>query len=181
MKTTLLVAALLFSVNAWTHSAGVIPYACISDDAYVLLAFDPHPGRQAYGGFGGGDEEGETIAQTAAREFREETRCIFDSPTADELSTMKPSEHDGFYSYVTDVPFVSPLRFAHSPCDAEVERSDWLWVRWTDLSKALDSNASEPEVVASLVHKYIRIWDKAAASMRTAMADGLLPREGLCR
>ncbi|MBX2868324.1 MAG: NUDIX domain-containing protein [Acidiferrobacterales bacterium] len=181
MKYCLFVASLLFSGVAFSGSAGVVPYACIEDGAYVLLAFDPKPSRQSYAAFSGGDKEGESLAETAAREFNEETRCVFDGPDANQLSTMKPSMDHGHATFVAEVPFTSPLIFPDHPCEARVERSDWLWVRWTDLHKALSTDEREPEVVASLAHKYIKIWDKAADSMRGAMRDGLLPEKGLCK
>jgi len=177
----LLIAGLLFSGTAFSGSAGVVPYACIEDGAYVLLAFDPKPNRRAYAPFSGGDKKGETVAQTAAREFYEETRCVFDTPDAELLAGMTPSIDHGHTTFVAQVPFVSPLKFPDHLCDARVERSDWLWVRWSDLYKGLMSNESEPVVVASLAHKYIRIWDKAASSMRGAIRDGLLPEKGLCK
>ena len=181
MKYCILIASLLFSGTAFSGSAGVIPYACIQDGAYVLLAFDPKPNRQAYAAFSGGDKKGESVADTAAREFNEETRCVFDTPDASLLSTMTPSVDHGHTTFVAEVPFVSPLKFADNPCDANLERSDWLWVRWSDLHKALSGDESEPRVVSSLSHKYISIWDKAASSMRGAMRDGLLPEKGLCK
>lgn len=181
MKYCLLVAGLLFSGVAFSGSAGVVPYACIEDGAYVLLAFDPKPSRQSYAAFAGGDKKGETLAETAAREFNEETRCVFEKPDVKLLSAMTPSMDHGHATYVVEVPFVSPLMFPDHPCEARVERSDWLWVRWSDLHKALLTDEREPEVVASLAHKYIRIWDKAASSMRSAMSDGLLPEKGLCK
>jgi len=159
MKYCLLVASLLFSGTAFSGSAGVIPYACIQEDAYVLMAFDPNPNRQAYAAFAGADRKGESAADTAAREFNEETRCVFDTPDASLLSTMTPSVDHGHTSFV----------------------SDWLWVRWSDLFKALSGDESQPRVVASLAHKYISVWDKAASSMRGAMRDGLLPENGLCK
>jgi len=95
-------------------------------------------------------------------------------------AVIKNVDH-GHTTFVAEVPFVSPLKFADNPCDANLERSDWLWVRWSDLHKALSGDESEPRVVSSLSHKYISIWDKAASSMRGAMRDGLLPEKGLCK
>ena len=170
MTATLLVRA---------NPAGVIPYACLVDEAYVLLAFDPVVGRRGYGAFGGGRDLGESIAETAAREMREETRCAFDTPTAADLATKTPSDSDGYFSFVAEVPYVSQLDIPEHACDAGVERSDWLWVRLSDLKKGLAADEARPEVLVSLMHKYITLWDGAADSLRQAVADGLLP-DSLC-
>lgn len=178
----LALSAMASLVSAASASpAGVIPYACIDNDPYILMAFDPVTTRLGYATFGGAREGDETIAGTAAREFHEETRCVFDTPTAEELAAMKPSKSHGFYSYVAEIPFISQLAIPEHPCAARIERTDWLWVRLSDLEQGLESGESRPEVLVSLMHKYITLWDKSAASLRQAREDGLLDRTTLCR
>ncbi|MGI9319413.1 MAG: NUDIX hydrolase, partial [bacterium] len=127
LTVILLVLSIVFYGSAFASPAGVIPYACLSGDPYVLLAFDPLSDRVGYAAFGGGPQGHETIAETAAREFHEETRCAFDTPTAEQLEKSLPSEVEGFYSYVAKVPFISHLEIPEHPCDARIERYDWQW------------------------------------------------------
>jgi ADP-ribose pyrophosphatase YjhB (NUDIX family) len=181
MRLVVLISTLLFYSGAAASPAGVIAYACIEDGPYVLLAFDPNTNRMGYGVFGGGKKADESIAETAAREFHEETRCIFDTPTAVQLAATRPSERDGYYSFVAQVPFVSPSAIPQNPCEARLERSDWLWVRYTDLISALESDQSRPKVRASLDLKYITLWEGAASALRAAIRDGLLAKQRLCQ
>ena len=166
---------------ALASPAGVIPYACLHGDPYILMAFDPVTTRLGYATFGGARNGNETLAETAAREFREETRCAFDVPTAEDLSGLTPSESHGYYSFVAEVPFVSQLEIPEHPCDARIERTDWLWVRLSDLEAGLAGGETRPKVLVSLMHKYITLWGKAAKSIRQAQVDGLLDRQTLCQ
>ena len=116
LTTVLAVLLSLFATHLSASPAGVIPYSCIVGDAYVLLAFDPVSDRVGHGAFGGGREGDETIAETAAREMREETRCAFDRPTATDLESATPSNSNGFYSFVYQVPYVPQGDIADSAC-----------------------------------------------------------------
>ncbi|MGB5708365.1 MAG: NUDIX hydrolase [Arenicellales bacterium] len=180
MKTVLIFMLSLWTGIALANPAGVIPYACVSGEPYVLLAFDPVSDRVGYSAFGGGRRGNETIAETAAREFHEETRCVFDKPTASELEVMTPSEVDGFYSYVVQVPFIPHLEIPEHPCEARIERLDWQWIRLRDLIEGLNSGEARPKVLASLMHKYITLWEGGAETLRKAIKDGLLGLENIC-
>ncbi len=160
--------------------AGVIPYACIDDEAYVLLAFDPAPGRVGYGAFGGRANAGESLAETAAREMREETRCAFEGPSAAELAGLAPSISDGYASFVAEVRWIPPAEIPASPCEVAIERADWLWVKLPDLVAALDTGDARPRALAALEFRYINLWEGAAESLRAARRDGLLG-DALCR
>ena len=181
MKFALIIFSLLYVSYSAASPAGVIPYACISGDPYVLLAFDPISTRVGYAAFGGGHKGNETIAQTAAREFREETRCAFDTPSAEQLQKLTPSLSHGYYSYVAEVPFLGPLAITEHPCEARIERYDYQWVRLSDLIAGLEKEEARPEVLVSLMFKTITLWDKSAASLRQARQDGLLREQDLCQ
>ena len=181
MKALLCTIFCALSGVALANPAGVIPYACVSGDPYVLLAFDPISDRVGYAAFGGGRKGQETLAETAVREFHEETRCIFDTPTAGDLADSETSVVNGFYSYVAQVPFVSHLKIPEHPCTARIERYDWQWVRLLDLTEALKTEEARPRVLVSLMHKYITLWEGGADSIRAAMEDGLLDQEKICK
>jgi 8-oxo-dGTP pyrophosphatase MutT (NUDIX family) len=181
LRSVLCAILFVLAGSAVASPAGVIPYACLSGDPYVLLAFDPVSDRVGYAAFGGGRNGEETIAETAAREFHEETRCVFNTPTAAELEQLTPSKHDGFYSYVAEVPFISILEIPEHPCDARIERFDWQWVRLSDLTMGLSSEDARPQVLVSLMHKTITLWEGAATSIRKAINDGLLDQNKVCK
>lgn len=180
MKAVLISILILWTDIALANPAGVIPYACVSGEPYVLLAFDPVSDRVGYAAFGGGRQGNETVAETAAREFQEETRCVFDIPTVSELEVMTPSEVDGFYSYVVQVPFISHLEIPKHPCEARIERFDWQWIRLRDLIEGLNSGEARPRILVSLMHKYITLWEGGAETLRKAIKDGLLGLEKIC-
>ena len=180
LAAVLAVASAIAFVSSRAGPAGVIPYACPGGIPHVLLAFDPAAGRVGYGAFDGGGRPGESVAETAAREMLEETRCAFGTPTAAELAGKTPSDFGGVSSYVAEVPFLSGRDIAEHPCEAALERVDWLWVRLTDLKTALGSDGPRPEVTVASGTRRIALWRGAAGSLRQAVSDGLLP-DGLCR
>ena len=58
-------------------AAGIIPYILINGERYFLLGLEISNNK--WSGFVGKSEQGETITQTAIREFNEETVGIFQS------------------------------------------------------------------------------------------------------
>ncbi len=76
-------------------SAGVIPYTIHNDTVYFLLQQSINPQRKkdyGWNDFGGKKlSPGETTAETASREFSEETSCLFF------LKENKSEENDKFY------------------------------------------------------------------------------------
>lgn len=166
--------------------AGVVPYACVDGAARVLLAFDPEPERAGWGHFGGTPKPGETAADTAARELHEETNCAFPGPAAAELAALPASRSGAFYSFCVELPYRPPAEIARPRADCpDVERSRWVWVRHADLLAALAGDAARPtvETVApgGTAPGTIDLWPGATASLRRALADGVLPRADPCR
>jgi 8-oxo-dGTP pyrophosphatase MutT (NUDIX family) len=58
-----------------TFAAGIIPYTFKDNQIYYLLGLEASNNK--WSGFVGGSEPGETVQQTAIREFNEETCMIF--------------------------------------------------------------------------------------------------------
>ena len=58
-----------------TFAAGIIPYTFKNNQIYYLLGLEASNNK--WSGFVGGSEPGETVQQTAIREFNEETCMIF--------------------------------------------------------------------------------------------------------
>ena len=183
MKNFVQLAGLLIlgvSQAVFASPAGVIPYACVGKDILVLMAFDPASGRLGYGAFGGSREGAESIAETAAREFHEETRCAFDGPAAEHLETLSFSNSNGFYSYVAEVPYKPALDIEMHACDAQLERAGWQWFSLDDLVDSLNSGDERPAIKVFASDLEITLWDKAAESLRKAMQDQLLVPGALC-
>jgi len=163
--------------------SGVIPYACVDGAALVLLAFDSEPKRRGWGQFGGTPKHGESIPETAAREFHEEANCAFAGPGPEELALLAPSESRGFFSFFAEVPYRSPAEIAADrPACPDVERSRWVWVRHADLVHALAAEGATrliPTAVGDT--EAVHLWSGAAASLRRAREEGVLPDADPCR
>lgn len=153
--------------------AGVIAYTCKDKEALVLLAYDNGKNRNGWAPFGGRAEEGETIAQTASREFREETGCVFAGPTPEQLETQQRSRIGPFYTYVSRVNWVDPVMMAASSCGTPGERSKWVWVNLEQLNQALDSGKNVVDRDNPVVE--YPLWIAGRVSLQVARSDGLLP------
>ena len=187
MKTIFLLSALLLSAAAAQAdtvkggAAGIIPYTCSENGALYLLAYDPDRKRRAWGAFGGRPEGNETAAQTARREFYEETNCVYDPETIERLQLKGPSRSGNFYSYVTEVPFRGAAEIAARRKCTDVERAFWIWVPHAAFIKMLATKAASPAVeIRSKPSVKFYVWDKAARSLRQALADGFLERKDPC-
>lgn len=182
----LFVLSALFTLVACSSSnlppAGLIAYSCVAGEAVHLMAFDPHPARRSWATLGGSAKEGETPAQTAVREFIEESNCAY---TADELvidNLKGPSVSSGvpFHLYATEVPFKSVQQIQEARHCVDIERSQWVWVRHLDLLRAVnDSNTTgDQAVVVPTVQgepREVPLWDRGVESLKKALQDGVLP------
>lgn len=162
-------------------NAGVTPYACTDSGAQYLLAFDPHPRRLAWGAFGGGPKKGETASETALRELREETNCVFSEGFLSQLDLKGPSKSGSYYNFVAEVPYVSTDQIKERRECLDVERFNWQWVSHAALIKGLQSDVADPQVeVLSRPGQKVRIWGGAAKSLRSSLRDGNLPLSDPC-
>ncbi|MDO6683677.1 NUDIX hydrolase [Oceanobacter sp. 5_MG-2023] len=153
--------------------AGVIAYACVDSRAQVLLAYDNGKDRNGWAAFGGHGAKGESIADTAAREFREETSCMFATPQPADLEGRERSRVGPFYTYVAEVEYVDPAAIAASSCGTIGERKDWIWVNLEDLVSALRSGDDVADV--QVANKSYPLWFAGRLSLQQALRDGLLP------
>jgi len=174
------IVMLTLSAQTMANPAGVIPYACVNGQTLILLAYDPAPGRSGYAAFGGGQEAGESIAETAAREFREETRCAFDHPDSTDLEALSHSNSEGYYTYVAEVEFMSALQIEQHSCHARLERAGWQWFSLERLLEALQSGLARPKLFAIGDVLQVTLWNRAADSMRQAVDDKVLLAGGMC-
>lgn len=187
MKAIFLLSMLLLSAataNADTIkgvAAGIIPYTCSENGALYLLAYDPDRKRKAWGAFGGRPEGNESAAQTARREFYEETNCAYDLNAIERFLLKGPSRSGNFYSYVTEVPFRDVTEIAARRDCTNVERAFWIWVPHAAFIKMLETEAVSPAAeIQSKPPIKIYIWGGAARSLRKALADGFIKRKDPC-
>ncbi|WP_221799316.1 NUDIX hydrolase [Oceanobacter mangrovi] len=155
--------------------AGVIAYACHDHKALVLLAYDKGPNRNGWAAFGGHGEKGERIVDTAAREFREETRCLFNGPDPDDLLNQKRSAVGPFYSYVSQVEYIGAAAIEKSRCGTPNERNQFIWVEAPVLKQALTRN--KPLTAFDNPDKEYPFWFAGRLSLQQALEDGLLPTD----
>lgn len=153
-------------------AAGVLAYSRIGDEVMVLVGEEDRGWLGLVGGRNNGSgtkngckyEADSSIAETAAREFWEETRHAYDySATLARLSTS--------YRFKTrDGAYVFPLKVAHIPSSTLNGRSDvcfgekiqYCWVKPEELFAAIDSTPDEnsgtiPKVCggAATIHRYL--------------------------
>lgn len=178
MRHTFIALFLLTACSSQSDGppAGLAAYACHAGQAHVLLAFDPHPARRAWSTLGGGAQADETPAQTALREFREESNCAY---TAEELASIElsgPSVSAGvpFHLYAAKVPFKPISEFDQERSCVDIERSQWVWVKHADLVQALNNKAMTVPVALGPLPQ-VALWNRGVESLRKAMEDGVLP------
>ncbi|HEX4855171.1 MAG TPA: NUDIX hydrolase [Limnobacter sp.] len=162
--------------------AGLIAYSCMAGEALHLMAFDPHPARRAWATLGGGAKDGETPAQTAIREFTEESNCAYTPAELDASRLRGPSVSPGipFHLYLAQVPFKPVQQIAEHRACVDIERSQWVWVRHRDLLQVLNRAAETggDGLVVPTVQgepRQVPLWNRGADSLRKALQDGVLP------
>lgn len=159
-------------------NAGVTPYSCENGGAQYLLAYDSHPKRQGWGGFGGRPNLGETSKMTALREFYEETNCVYSIDLLNELDLKGPSLSKRFYTYIAEVPFIPSHMIEQERTCKDVERSMWVWVRHDHLMALIRPNLQP--VAAQTPQIDIHLWKGAKASLDQALADQVMPTNDPC-
>ena len=133
---------------------------------------------------GGGAKPGETPEQTAVREFTEESNCAYALADLNVEQLKGPSISPGvpFHLYSLQVPFKSIEEIAKPRQCADIERSQWVWVRHIDLMRALNQTQEGTLTVPSLQGNptQVPLWDRGAESLKKAVQDGVLPEAINC-
>jgi 8-oxo-dGTP pyrophosphatase MutT (NUDIX family) len=167
--------------------AGLIAYSCVAGEALHLMAFDPHPARRSWATLGGGAQAGETPAQTAVREFTEESNCAYNKDEIDVASLKGPSISPGvpFHLYSAQVPFKSVDEISTTRQCVDIERSRWVWVRHIDLVRGLNQHDSTSDAALELPTVQgqplnVPLWSRGLESLKKALQDGVLPETINC-
>lgn len=193
MKFLLLVLSCLGFVSVSAQEGGPIPKECNAgivlyargpQGIEFLLADHTPPSTRGWASFGGKYDPGETPAQTAARETEEETRGYFSREKLEEsLKTCVP-HFDGFFViYFLEIDHIDPGVIASHPAPSQDkafhERGPYRWVPFSEVRKALDSDAEAPVIDArhlppDAAGKWF--WKVWIANMRHADKAGALPK-----
>jgi hypothetical protein len=164
--------------------AGLIAYSCVAGEALHLMAFDPHPARRSWATLGGSAQQGETPAQTALREFTEESNCAYTGTEIDIGQLKGPSISPGvpFHLYAAQVQFKSVDEIAQTRQCVDIERSQWVWVRHFDLMRTLNQAAEGTLTVPTVQGEpaQVPLWDRGVESLKKALQDGVLPETINC-
>lgn len=122
--------------------AGMVLYFKSGDDVFLLLA-DHRASDRGWAAYGGGSHEGESTAETAARETEEETRGYF---LRDDLLAMIQGQQpvidrNGFALYFAEIPFVPAQLVTNNPLPSAdksyTERGPYAWIPYSELDKYL--------------------------------------------
>lgn len=167
--------------------AGLIAYSCVAGEALHLMAFDPHPARRSWATLGGSAQQGETPAQTAVREFTEESNCAYSAGDIDSTNLKGPSISQGvpFHLYSAQVPFKSVDEISQARQCVDIERSQWVWVRHIDLVRGLNQYDPTSETAFELPTVQgqplnVPLWSRGVESLKKALQDGVLPETINC-
>jgi len=126
--------------------SGIIPYLMVNKDLYFLLAQDKKTGD--FSDFGGHQMFGETILDTAIREFREESNDIFPSIDSKIKDTSTLIYDDHMVLIFLPVPYVWSLESDLFSLTPNTEVSHIRWVKKEVLDQMLNRTST------------LRLWDK---------------------
>lgn len=167
--------------------AGLIAYSCVAGEALHLMAFDPHPARRSWATLGGSAQAGETPAQTAVREFTEESNCAYTTDEIDSTNFKGPSVSTGvpFHLYSAQVSFKSVDEISQARQCVDIERNQWVWVRHIDLVRGLNQHdtTSDVQLAVPTVQGQplnVPLWSRGVESLKKALQDGVLPETINC-
>jgi len=165
--------------------AGMALYLDSGGEVYLLLA-DHETGPRGWGAYGGGAHEGETPAETAARETEEETRGYF---LRDHLLKLIGSQapvidDNGFALFFAEVDFVPAPRIANNeppPGDDYLERETYAWIPYSTIEGYLTEEI-DPERQYPIDPRYLPagsrtnwLWPVWLGNMRKAVQSDAIP------
>ncbi len=190
IKSTILTLTFILALCPVVHAeqpAGILLYFKAGTEVYLLLADHQGARDRGWGGFGGGPHEGESPAETAARETAEETRGFFLS--ADLLKQIEAQtpviDTNGFALFFAEIPFVPAQRVTnHQPNSSDrsyFERGVFAWIPFSEVKKHLVNDMDG--VQKYLMDKHFLpagsnadwFWDVWIGNMKMALDTHALP------
>ena len=124
------------------ENAGVLPYSTSSGEVRVLLGFDGE--REVWSDFVGVCAPGESAAQTAAREFVEETRDAY--PFADvlgDLQAIEPIVIGPTQIFLLEVEGISAAHLESLTKSRDSEKIEYCWVPVEPLLQSIDDDGPD--------------------------------------
>ena len=167
--------------------AGIVLYMKSGGEVFLLLADHTDSTTRGWGSFGGSHEDGETAAQTAARETEEETRGFF---TRDELSTrlegLNPVIDGSFHMFFLEIDFVPAPSVANHELTIDTvffhERGPYAWIPYSEVRKHLGSEEMTPPCLID--ERFLPegsernwFWSVWIHNMRLAFQENAIPWE----
>ena len=174
-----------FGVEA-ERPAGMVLFFKSGEEVFLLLA-DHREKDRGWAGYGGGPYDGESPAETAARETEEETRGYF--LRDDLLAMIKDQEpvidDGGFALFFAEVPFVPAQLVTNNPLpngnESYVERGPYAWIPYSELEPCLKSPV-EPEERPPIEKRFLPrerhtswYWPVWLSSVRRAVETNSIP------
>lgn len=192
MKTSFLLSAVFFLLclrGALLSGApaGMVLYFQTEDEVYLLLADHTEPSERGWAAFGGGSEDGESAAETAAREAEEETRNFFSRKRLLEGIVNESPVVDGtFHLFFHEIDFVPARRIQNNPLNTDDfsyhERKNYAWVPYSEIRSYLSDDDGDERKV--LDERYLPaetttgwLWGVWVRNMRVAFEAGAIPWE----
>jgi len=154
-------------------------------EVYLLLAEHAESAR-GWAGFGGNGDDGETVAETAAREAEEETRGYFKrAQMLQKINGQFPVVEGNFSTYFIEVAFVPAQRVMNNPVPdgnaAYLERSTFAWIPYSVIEGFLKEDIDRTRTYL-MDHLFLPagsqtqwLWTAWLRSMRKAMTIHALP------
>lgn len=190
-KTIFLTAVLVLAVYCRAFAgtpAGILIYTQSGNETYILLADHAFRSQQkrGWGCFGGAAEQGESTAETAARETEEETRGYFKKELLlDKIKGAAPLMDEGFALYFVRVDFVPAVRIANNTeLGSDIsysERGPYAWIPFSDIQKYL-SNEIDRKKTYPIDPDFLpentcsrHYWTALLLNLKRAMAENRLP------
>lgn len=146
----ILAVSTLFSyISVGEFNAGVLPYAKdAAGEIYIMLGEE----KGYWIDFIGRHDkiDGGELAETATREFIEETNCYFDAEDVkSKILKAEPIKLNATtYRFIIEIDKVNPndIRGNRIPC-TDVEKSKWCWIKLTDFLEAIDEAPDDKNVM----------------------------------
>ena len=167
--------------------AGTVLYFKSGKEVYLLVAEHANSSR-GWAGFGGGDQEGESYAQTAARKTHEETRGYFASEQIlAKIQGQAPLMDGSYATYFAEVPFVPIPVIAQTvipeeaDLDAYGERSAFAWIPFSAIEPYLREDIDRKNRYPidarylSVGSKMPLFWPIWLTNMRKGVVEKALP------
>ncbi len=168
------------------NPAGIILYFKSGNDIYLLLAEDTKKTR-GWSAFGGGAHEGETPAETAARETSEETNGYFSrTDLLKKIENQNPvTDGKGFVQYFVEIDFVPAPRVTNHPPNTTnrsyFERGLYAWIPYSEIEKYVQTDIDR-ERKYPIDKKFLPLgsqtswlWPTGLRNIRKAVETNTLP------